>query len=395
MDWNERLKDDTIGVANFDLKSLAEDGQQEGLSVPIMHEGKPRGELKFDAIYYPVLIPITLADGSIDPIPETSSGVVRLTVHQGKELDPRDKQIDPFAKILLNGVVVHQTQTLKRTPNPVWERPTEFLVTEKSSQSSFSLDVDFADFVSTKGAMIGISVWDDNSFGGNDSLGQIKVSLKELLEAKAKQLDWFPLSGAKSGRLRISAEWKPILMVGSMNGATSYTPPIGVIRLWSVSVLEIQNHFADYLFRFKRARDLKNVEALTGGKSDPYVRILRSGIVCGRTLVTNNNLDPEFDESVPLFLHLIRIADCYLPHRIVYVQVHSTSNTYTLDVMDYEEFSKDRSLGTSELTVADLIAEGTDKKNAPWLSTGKKDRKQMLSKDGKVKGSVSLPPFSP
>lgn len=82
--------------------------------------------------------------------------------------------------------------------------------------------------------MIGISVWDDNTFGGNDSLGQIKVKLPELLEAKAKQLDWFPLSGAKSGRVRISAEWKPILMVGAINGANSYTPPIGVIRLWSV-----------------------------------------------------------------------------------------------------------------------------------------------------------------
>lgn len=136
MDWNERMKDDTIGIANFDLKSLAEDGQQEGLSVPIMHEGKPRGELKFDAVYYPVLTPIALADGTIDPIPETSSGVVRLTVHQAKELDPRDKQIDPFAKVMLNGVVVHRTQTLKRTPNPVWERPTEFLVTDKSSLSS-------------------------------------------------------------------------------------------------------------------------------------------------------------------------------------------------------------------------------------------------------------------
>ena len=139
MDWNERLKDDTIGIANFDLKSLAEDGQQEGLSVPIMHEGKPRGELKFDAVYYPVLTPIKLADGTEDPVPETSSGVVRLTVHQAKELDPRDKQIDPYAKVLLNSVVVSRTPTLKRTPNPVWERPVEFLVTDKSSSSYRSL----------------------------------------------------------------------------------------------------------------------------------------------------------------------------------------------------------------------------------------------------------------
>lgn len=148
--------------------------------------------------------------------------------------------------------------------------------------------------------MVGVQVYDDNTFGGNSSLGYMKIKLNELLEANAKQLDWFPLNGAKSGRVRISAEWKPVLMVGAINGAGSYTAPIGVIRLW-----------------FKRGIDLKNVEALTGGKSDPYVRCLRSGIVIGRTLVVDNNLDPEWDE-------------------IVYVQVHASKETFTLEVMDYQ-----------------------------------------------------------
>lgn len=127
--------------------------------------------------------------------------------------------------------------------------------------------------------MIGVSVCDSNTFGPNSVLGRVKVKLTDLLEANSKQLDWFPLDGASSGRVRLTAEWKPVLMVGSINGAGAYTPPIGVIRIW-----------------FKRARDLKNVEALTGGKSDPYVRVSRSGIVVGRTLVINNNLDPEWDE---------------------------------------------------------------------------------------------------
>lgn len=48
--------------------------------------------------------------------------------------------------------------------------------------------------------------------------------------------------------------------------------------------------------RFKRAKDLKNVEALTGGKSDPYARVLHAGIVVARTLVIDNNLNPEWDE---------------------------------------------------------------------------------------------------
>jgi hypothetical protein len=51
---------------------------------------------------------------------------------------------------------------------------------------------------------------------------------------------------------------------------------------------------------FKRAIDLKNVEAMTGGKSDPYVRVLSSGIILARTKIIDNNLDPVWDESVSL-----------------------------------------------------------------------------------------------
>ena len=38
----------------------------------------------------------------------------------------------------------------------------------------------------------------------------------------------------------------------------------------------------------KRGIDLKNVEAATMGKSDPYICIMQSGITLSRTLVVNN-----------------------------------------------------------------------------------------------------------
>lgn len=178
------------------------------------------------------------------------SGVVRLVIHQAKELDPRGQQINPFAAVSLNSKKIHQSQTLKRTPNPVWERPTEFLVTDKAS------------------AVISIQVMDDNKLLDDSKLGNVSVKLTDILDANAKGQDWFPLSNAKSGRIRLSAVWKPVLMAGAINGAGVYTPPIGVIRV-----------------HFKSAQDLKNVEALTGGRSDPYARVLRSGIVVTRTQV--------------------------------------------------------------------------------------------------------------
>lgn len=50
MDWNEHRPDSDLGVTNFDLKSLAEDGQQEGLMGDVIFDGKARGQIKYDAV---------------------------------------------------------------------------------------------------------------------------------------------------------------------------------------------------------------------------------------------------------------------------------------------------------------------------------------------------------
>ncbi|SCV70224.1 BQ2448_1618 [Microbotryum intermedium] len=344
-DWNEHRADSDLGTASFDLKSLMEDGQQEGVNTDVIFDGKARGVIKFDAIYFPVLTAKKLPDGTVETIPETNAdedigraetGVVRLVVHQAKDLDGRGQQINTCAEVRLNDQLVHRTQTLKRSPNPVWERPTEFLVTDRAS------------------AVIGITVIDENAISANTRLGVLKVKLTDLLEANAKGQDFFPLSQARSGRVRLTATWKPVMMTGAISGAGQYTAPIGVVRVF-----------------FKRARDLKNVEAMTGGKSDPYMRILHAGIVITRTQVIDNNLDPEWDE-------------------IVYVQIHSKKDTFVIECMDYQHLTKDRSLGVTELNVSDLLTEGEDKFNKPWVSTGKHSRKDGLRIDGKktVKGSI-------
>ncbi|GAA5874962.1 hypothetical protein JCM1840_007163 [Sporobolomyces johnsonii] len=337
-DWNEHRPDNDIGTVNFDLKLLEKDGEQIGKTGDVIFDGKARGQLKFDAVYYPVLQPKKQPDGTLEPVPETTSGVVRLVVHQAKDLDPHGQQINPFFNVTLNDQPIHRSQTLKRTPNPIWERATEFLVTDKSS------------------AVVGLTIKDDNSILADSKLGVCKVRLMDLLEANKKGNDWFPLSHARSGKVRVSAEWKPVLMAGAINGAGVYTPPIGVIRLW-----------------FKRSQDLKNVEALTGGKSDPYVRVLHGGIIVGRTVVHDNDLDPEYDE-------------------IVYVQVHSPRDEFVIEVMDYQHLTKDRSLGSTQFSIAGLVAEGPDKKTKPWVGTGKVARTDKLKSDAKrtVKGNIQF-----
>jgi Ca2+-dependent lipid-binding protein len=52
-------------------------------------------------------------------------------------------------------------------------------------------------------------------------------------------------------------------------------------------------------------------------QSDPYLRVINSGIVTARTMVINNSLDPEWDE-------------------IVYVPIHNIKERFVLETMDYE-----------------------------------------------------------
>jgi Ca2+-dependent lipid-binding protein len=85
---------------------------------------------------------------------------------------------------------------------------------------------------------------------------------------------------------------------------------------------------------FQRARELRNFETM--GKSDPYVRVVVSGIEKGRTVVHRNTLSPTWDE-------------------IIYVPVHSPRDRLTLDVMDAEKMGKDRSLGLTELSAGEFI----------------------------------------
>lgn len=143
--------------------------------------------------------------------------------HQPHVHRQAQRQADPPLSDSQADSSAHLGTTLRASAAPHWQlqladpfRAQEFLVTEKST------------------AVVGVHIFDDNSLVSDMSLGFVKIKLTDILEANAKQQDWFPLSRATSGRVRITAEWKPVLMAGAINGAGAYTPPIGVVRLWCV-----------------------------------------------------------------------------------------------------------------------------------------------------------------
>jgi Ca2+-dependent lipid-binding protein len=71
MDFNELLRDTEVGSTVFELAKLDEDATQENLSPPILKDGKQRGELRFDVLYFPVLKP-QVNESGVEELPESS-----------------------------------------------------------------------------------------------------------------------------------------------------------------------------------------------------------------------------------------------------------------------------------------------------------------------------------
>ncbi|KAF5866753.1 hypothetical protein ETB97_009910 [Aspergillus alliaceus] len=334
-DWNEFRKDKELGTATFPLDRLEEQPEHESIYLEVMASGRSRGSIHADIRFFPVLEGRTLENGEVEQAPELNTGIARFTVEQAKDLDGTKSlvgQLNPYGVLILNGKEIHITKKLKRTNNPIFQNASkEFLVTDR------------------KNARLGLVIKDDRDLARDPILGTYQIKFNDMLKMMERGQDWFHLHGAKSGRAKLTLQWKPVA-VGGISGSAGYVDPIGVMR-----------------FHFKSATDLRNLETM--GKSDPYARVLLSGYMKARTVTFRNNLNPEWDE-------------------VVYVPIHSAREKLTLEVMDEESMNADRSLGSFEINAADYVREN---ENGEYLID---DEKQHISSSlhighGRVKGSLN------
>ncbi|PHH71335.1 hypothetical protein CDD80_5354 [Ophiocordyceps camponoti-rufipedis] len=303
-DKNEFRKSKELGVASFYLEDLLDDPVYENERLEVISNGKARGIVSCDLRFFPVLEAEKTPDGKMEPPPPSNQGILRFTVEQAKDLDGTKSLyglLNPYAVMFINGKTMHQTKKLKRTNNPIWDNGSkEILITDR------------------KKAKLGVTIKDDRDLAADQELGKYQIRLDEMLECMEQGKEWYQLSGAQTGRVKMMAQWRPVAISG-VAGTGGYLTPIGVMRL-----------------HFVRATDLRNLEAF--GKSDPYVRVMLSGIDKARTVTFKNDLNPEWDE-------------------VLYVPIHSDRDRLTLEVMDFEKVGKDRSLGALELFASDYVRE--------------------------------------
>lgn len=337
-DYNEYRKDKELGTATFALDQLEKATDHENLRLEVMANGKPRGLIQANVNFFPVLEGRKLEDGSAEAPPESNTGIARFTVEQAKDLDGTKSligQLNPYAVLLLNGKEIHKSRKLKRTNNPIWDNGSkEFLITDR------------------KAARLGVVIKDDRDIASDPILGTYQIKLDDMMQLMEKGQEWYNLAGAQTGRAKLTVQWKPVALKGVSGGSGGYVTPIGVIRL-----------------HLKSARDLRNVE--TVGKSDPYVRIMLSGIEKGKTVTFQNNLNPDWDE-------------------VIYVPVHNAREKLTLEVMDQENLGKDRPLGLVEIATADYIHEAENGEFKIHEEKTNRSEPLRLSGKGSPKGTLNF-----
>ncbi|KAK9361425.1 C2 domain-containing protein [Lipomyces starkeyi] len=302
LDFNDVRKDRSLGTVTFPLEALEGDPEKENVIGKILNNGKERGEVVFDARFFPTLTGKTLEDGTVEPPPQLNTGIVRFTLHQAKDLDLAAKKgfasagLNPFAIYSVDGKDVYTTNVMKRTNTPVWDEAHEVLVTNKQRTTLL------------------FTIKDGRDLSASGTIATYKVKLDEIIAQNEKGNDWFKLSPA--GRARISAQFKPVAVKGISRQA-GYVRPIGVLR-----------------FHFYKATDLRNLE--TVGKVDPYVRVMVSNYNKNRTVTMHGELNPEWDE-------------------VVYGTITAPNEKLALEVMDAESDGKDRSLGEIVLNAESFV----------------------------------------
>ncbi|KAI9281499.1 C2 domain-containing protein [Sporodiniella umbellata] len=291
------LKDRRLGTANFDLSKL-EGGinpDQEEVSLPILRNGKYTGDVRLGIKYLPISKPVKQSDGTLKLAEESNSGVVRFAIYEGRNMKER---ANTHVRIFINGTEKNKTQTIKRNANPKYQSNFEMVILDKTS------------------VYVRVELREDESV-----LGAFNCQLMDLIQSEDEWYN-FALDNQNPGQVRINVEWKPMLMTGYSDAVSSRgfdKTAIGVIR-----------------FTFWEAQDLRNVENVTGGKSDPYVRVLSGHHIRGRTEVIDNNLNPEWGETL-------------------YVPVHSLKENFVLEAMDWNARTRDKTLGFTEFAVSSVI----------------------------------------
>ncbi|KAJ2778089.1 Tricalbin-2 [Coemansia javaensis] len=372
-DWNNVGKDDKIGFVMYPMRDLLEEPEVEGVTMPIKMGTTERGHLTFDMSYFPVSVRTTHAatvdadgnpldpsaeaaledadvdaDDSYEPDVDSNTGLLRLFVRSASNLAATPalaRKLCVRAEARVSGDMAIECPEVRNTDMPSWEIGKEIFVPDREA------------------AYIHLRLIDASN---NRGIGSLRIKLDDALAHQAGEngSDWHALAGHPTGKVRLNVKWRPILMdadiansvaKGSANVKKIPGPPIGFVKLTC-----------------HEGRGLKNVEAASGRKSDPYLSVMAHNEIRGKTRYIANTLDPVWNETL-------------------FIPVHRINDTLALECFDWNRIERDKPLGDALLKVSRLMGKKSKDERGDVVYV-KTDPVEMWAglrqRNGKTKGEI-------
>ncbi|KAI5961252.1 uncharacterized protein KGF55_004177 [Candida pseudojiufengensis] len=299
----DKMDDQLIGDCEFPLGELLQEENFPGITKNIMEGGKVVGKLNLDIKWFPTLQPITLEDGSKEVITDSEVGIMKLTLHEARDLDISHSVIgllNPYAEIYVNNEMVKKCRKLRQTNEPSWEQSFESLITQQTATSIQVLVRDTVD---------------------NNIVANLEANLQDIVFESGRGQQWLTCpaisANAPPPQIRISASWKPLAVDEETSAKIIKPAPIGAIRI-----------------HLRGAKGLKNLESV--GYVDPYVRIILNGKLRAKTVTFAETVNPQWNS-------------------VYFLPVTNPHQHYLFQIMDAEAEGKDRSLGTAAVNAADFL----------------------------------------
>ncbi|ODV83193.1 hypothetical protein CANARDRAFT_9769 [[Candida] arabinofermentans NRRL YB-2248] len=321
-------KDKFMGAALYDLEEVMIKGEMRNITLPILRNNKPAGEVTFDLKLMKTLQGSQLPDGSYNPPPDLNTGVANLQLLGARSYSRDEKKPDSvFAELYVNQEKVVTSGVVKGQKEASWSLTHEDIVTDRSK---------------TKVRVI----LRDNS-KQKKITGSTTLQLTDIIDATYVGNSWFPVAKGL-GEVKLSCQWNSVAMTGS-SGSIGYTQPVGVLRI------NIQD-----------AENLINLEKF--GVIDPYVRIMVNGIQRGRTLTMESTTEPKFNQSI-------------------YVPVSSANQRVTIEAMDVQRNTPDRTLGSFQIRLNEFV--DFNQKGEVIETMGEVTQGRLVHKKKGAKGTIN------
>lgn len=332
-DFNGKHVDRAIGTVSLPLSTILDSQGDDLVTSPILSGGRESGQLTYSVHYSSVHMPQTNDDGTTTSGRDTKSGILALQILGARNLDSSVSvlgEVSSYCELEINGRPEETTKVVKSNNDPDWQFNKEIIVLNKP------------------GTQVVFRVRHSRSKGkGSPQIGSLKLRLTDLLLQNQKGRAWFPLADDR-GDLHIQTQWKSCAIAGIPG--SSYVEPIGVLR-----------------FFLRCANNLRNLEKV--GKVDPYIRISINGVEVERSAYIKGTLDPEWNEAL-------------------YIPIQNEMQVLSVECMDTESKQRDRSLGSFEVDLQEIIQRNSEDKYKYFVSDKELTNKLVMPDRG-PKGSVT------